>query len=87
MVLDEVFSGLWRLGAVSAAQRLGIAPDIACYAKLLTGALLRPCQGRFWRRPRCLALSHSLPVVACHACNPGHVFGDRRYCFWAVHNS
>jgi len=38
VVLDEVFSGLWRLGAVSAAERLGIQPDIACYAKLLTGA-------------------------------------------------
>ena len=33
----QVFSGLWRLGAVSAAQLLGAQPDIACYAKLLTG--------------------------------------------------
>jgi len=33
-----VFSGLWRLGAVSAARILGVQPDIACYAKLLTGA-------------------------------------------------
>jgi len=38
VVLDEVFSGLWRLGAISAAERLGIQPDVACYAKLLTGA-------------------------------------------------
>lgn len=37
VVLDEVFSGLWRLGAMSAGARLGIAPDVACFAKLLTG--------------------------------------------------
>ncbi|KAK9827392.1 hypothetical protein WJX81_006165 [Elliptochloris bilobata] len=37
VVLDEVFAGLWRLGSVSAASRLGIVPDIACFAKLLTG--------------------------------------------------
>lgn len=37
VILDEVFSGLWRLGHVSAAQLLQVQPDIACYAKLLTG--------------------------------------------------
>ncbi len=37
LIADEVFSGLWRLGAPAAAQLLGVAPDIACYAKLLTG--------------------------------------------------
>jgi dethiobiotin synthetase/adenosylmethionine--8-amino-7-oxononanoate aminotransferase len=37
VVFDEVFTGIWRLGALSAAQRLGVQPDIACYAKLLTG--------------------------------------------------
>lgn len=37
VILDEVFSGLWRLGRLTAAQMLGIKPDIACYAKLLTG--------------------------------------------------
>ena len=37
VILDEVFSGIWRLGHLSAAQMLGIKPDIACYAKLLTG--------------------------------------------------
>mmetsp|Transcript_10381 Transcript_10381/g.16222 ORF Transcript_10381/g.16222 Transcript_10381/m.16222 type:complete len:328 (+) Transcript_10381:62-1045(+) len=37
VVLDEVFAGLWRLGHVSAAQILGVKPDIGCYAKLLTG--------------------------------------------------
>eukprot|EP00208_Stichococcus_sp_RCC1054_P000920 CAMPEP_0206139432 /NCGR_PEP_ID=MMETSP1473-20131121/6079_1 /ASSEMBLY_ACC=CAM_ASM_001109 /TAXON_ID=1461547 /ORGANISM="Stichococcus sp, Strain RCC1054" /LENGTH=768 /DNA_ID=CAMNT_0053533229 /DNA_START=85 /DNA_END=2388 /DNA_ORIENTATION=- len=40
VIFDEVFSGLWRLGAVSAARILGVQPDIACYAKLLTGGLL-----------------------------------------------
>ena len=37
IVADEVFSGLWRLGAVSGCELLGIKPDVACYAKLLTG--------------------------------------------------
>lgn len=36
VIADEVFSGLWRLGAPSAAAAAGITPDIACYAKLLT---------------------------------------------------
>ena len=37
VIFDEVFSGLWRLGTASAAEQLGVQPDIACYAKLLTG--------------------------------------------------
>lgn len=37
IVADEVFSGLWRLGAVSGCDLLGVRPDVACYAKLLTG--------------------------------------------------
>ncbi|KAL0037506.1 hypothetical protein WJX77_000433 [Trebouxia sp. C0004] len=40
VILDEVFSGIWRLGRLSAAEMLGIKPDIACYAKLLTGGML-----------------------------------------------
>ena len=39
VLLDEVFSGLWRLGAPAAASLLHIQPDIACYAKLLTGEM------------------------------------------------
>ena len=37
VIFDEVFTGLWRLGRPSAAEFLGVHPDIACYAKLLTG--------------------------------------------------
>ena len=37
VIFDEVFSGLWRLGHLTAAHMLGLQPDIACYAKLLTG--------------------------------------------------
>jgi len=37
VIFDEVFTGLWRLGAPSAAHLLGEDPDIACFAKLLTG--------------------------------------------------
>lgn len=40
LVADEVFSGCWRLGAPSACALLGIAPDVACYGKLLTGGTL-----------------------------------------------
>ncbi|GIM11982.1 hypothetical protein Vretimale_15413 [Volvox reticuliferus] len=37
LILDEVFSGLYRTGALTAAARLGITPDVACLGKLLTG--------------------------------------------------
>ena len=38
VIFDEVFTGLWRLGSPSGAMLLGVEPDIACFAKLLTGA-------------------------------------------------
>ena len=37
VVFDEVFVGMYRLGVPSTSTLLGIRPDIACYAKLLTG--------------------------------------------------
>ncbi len=37
VIFDEVFTGLWRLGSETGAELLGEAPDIAAYAKLLTG--------------------------------------------------
>lgn len=40
VVYDEVFVGLYRLGLQSSSQTLGVYPDIACYAKILTGGLL-----------------------------------------------
>ncbi|KAF9204845.1 hypothetical protein BGZ49_004800 [Haplosporangium sp. Z 27] len=40
VVFDEVFSGCWRLGRKSAADMLQVNPDIASYAKLLTGGLI-----------------------------------------------
>ncbi|KAF9952339.1 hypothetical protein BGZ70_000627 [Mortierella alpina] len=40
VVFDEVFSGCWRLGRKSAADMLQVKPDIAAYAKLLTGGLI-----------------------------------------------
>eukprot|EP00873_Tetraselmis_striata_P013035 jgi/Tetstr1/433299/TSEL_022586.t1 len=40
VVLDEVFTGLWRLGRISAAEMMGAKPDVACYAKLLTGGMV-----------------------------------------------
>ncbi len=40
IVFDEVASGLHRLGCASTCELLGIAPDIACYGKTLTGGYL-----------------------------------------------
>jgi dethiobiotin synthetase/adenosylmethionine--8-amino-7-oxononanoate aminotransferase len=40
VVFDEVFTGLGRLGAPSGAALLEEAPDVACYAKLLTGGVV-----------------------------------------------
>lgn len=40
VIYDEVFTGLFRLGWVTAGQVLGVKPDIACYAKLLTGGIV-----------------------------------------------
>lgn len=40
IVYDEVFVGLYRLGIQTSSQILGVKPDIACYAKILTGGLL-----------------------------------------------
>ena len=40
VIVDEVFTGLWRLGYISGAKMLGIEPDIACYGKLVTGGLV-----------------------------------------------
>ncbi|KAF0411268.1 PLP-dependent transferase [Gigaspora margarita] len=40
IIFDEVFTGFWRLGQLSGANALGVKPDIATYAKLLTGGLI-----------------------------------------------
>lgn len=37
VVFDEVFTGFWRLGSQTAADILGVCPDIASYSKFLTG--------------------------------------------------
>ncbi|KAL4564280.1 hypothetical protein LXL04_028340 [Taraxacum kok-saghyz] len=40
VIFDEVFTGFWRLGVQSAAELLLCQPDIACYAKLMTGGVI-----------------------------------------------
>ncbi|KLO08803.1 onanonoxo-7-onima-8-eninoihtemlysoneda [Schizopora paradoxa] len=40
VIFDEVFVGLYRTGWESCAPILGVTPDIAVYAKMLTGGLL-----------------------------------------------
>ncbi|EFQ26792.1 dethiobiotin synthase [Colletotrichum graminicola M1.001] len=43
VVFDEVFTGLGRLGRMSAASFLGVQPDVVVNAKLLTGGLVPLC--------------------------------------------
>ncbi|KAK1971950.1 dethiobiotin synthase [Colletotrichum sublineola] len=43
VVFDEVFTGLGRLGRMSAASFLGVHPDVVVNAKLLTGGLVPLC--------------------------------------------
>lgn len=40
IIFDEVFVGLRRLGRTNGSSFLGTYPDIACYAKILTGGLV-----------------------------------------------
>lgn len=40
IIFDEVFTGLHRLGPLTPASILGVSPDIAVYAKILTGGLI-----------------------------------------------
>ncbi|KAL1217497.1 Bifunctional dethiobiotin synthetase/7,8-diamino-pelargonic acid aminotransferase [Cardamine amara subsp. amara] len=40
VIFDEVFTGFWRLGVETTAELLGCKPDIACFAKLLTGGMV-----------------------------------------------
>ncbi|EOY31725.1 Adenosylmethionine-8-amino-7-oxononanoate transaminases [Theobroma cacao] len=40
VIFDEVFTGFWRLGVEAAAELLGCVPDIACFAKLMTGGII-----------------------------------------------
>ncbi|THG20493.1 hypothetical protein TEA_013690 [Camellia sinensis var. sinensis] len=40
VIFDEVFTGFWRLGVESAAELLCCQPDIACFAKLMTGGIV-----------------------------------------------
>ncbi|WOL05523.1 bifunctional dethiobiotin synthetase/7,8-diamino-pelargonic acid aminotransferase, mitochondrial [Canna indica] len=40
IILDEVFTGFWRLGRESAAELLGCQPDVSCFAKLMTGGVV-----------------------------------------------
>lgn len=40
VVFDEVFTGLHRVGPLTASDLLGCKPDVACFAKILTGGLV-----------------------------------------------
>lgn len=40
VIFDEVFTGMYRLGHQTCSSVLGVKPDIACYAKTLTGGVV-----------------------------------------------
>ncbi|KAL0710096.1 hypothetical protein Bca4012_017074 [Brassica carinata] len=40
VIFDEVFTGFWRLGVETTAELLGCKPDIACFAKWMTGGMI-----------------------------------------------
>ncbi|XP_022755405.1 bifunctional dethiobiotin synthetase/7,8-diamino-pelargonic acid aminotransferase, mitochondrial [Durio zibethinus] len=40
VIFDEVFTGFWRLGVEAAAELLSCVPDIACFAKVMTGGII-----------------------------------------------
>ncbi|KAI8908560.1 pyridoxal phosphate-dependent transferase [Gorgonomyces haynaldii] len=40
VIFDEVFVGMFRCGVATTSELLGEKPDIACYAKAMTGGLL-----------------------------------------------
>jgi len=86
----QVFSGLWRLGVPSAALLLGAQPDIACYAKLLTGVVcgvncfVAKCRSSAWTvyqpRRKWLCLETQQPDLASYARLLTGVFrGSMRY--------
>ncbi|KAI1174871.1 bifunctional dethiobiotin synthetase/adenosylmethionine-8-amino-7-oxononanoate aminotransferase [Nemania sp. FL0916] len=43
VVFDEVFTGIYRLGRLTAASFLDVQPDISVHAKILTGGLIPLC--------------------------------------------
>lgn len=74
VIFDEVFVGLRRLGRTTAATFLGngTRPDIACYAKILTGGVVPMAVtlatdavfGAFWGQQKVDALLHGHSYTA-----------------------
>lgn len=72
--VDEIFSGLWRLGSITACKIPRILPDIACYGKVnfilthrITACLDDPlsCGERWWLyRLDCDSIGFRREVVA-----------------------
>lgn len=67
VIYDEVFTGFWRLGSLSGAALLGAPPDIACYAKLLTGGLV-PLAATLATREVFAAFEGAPPLAGASCC-------------------
>lgn len=96
VILDEVFTGFWRLGALTASELLGVHPDIACFAKLLTGGMVpmavtvtgkaafKAFWGKYKVRSTC-CLSHIMLLPACMVnWNISITVDLRAYCFYVA---
>ncbi|KAH9988993.1 PLP-dependent transferase [Russula vinacea] len=80
VIFDEVFAGLWRLGLRSAAPLLGAHPDVAVYAKVLTGGLV-PLAVTLASETKADALLHghsySAYAVGCEVANAALDLSER----------
>ncbi|GMH42966.1 hypothetical protein BSKO_10888 [Bryopsis sp. KO-2023] len=92
VILDEVFTGFWRLGAMSGAELLGVHPDIACVAKLLTGGYVpmsvtltgKAAFKAFWGQHKRNALLHghsytAHPIGCVAACTAMDIMNDPKF--------